>query len=135
MDLDTPIALVSGHGAFINGHLMQPAQALSALRASPHLTCHTGFLVERLGFAAAARKTELRSVYEQKHFDVAELFAFVCPALMAVPTPAGLARVLSLKSSATLPDIASELLRRLADPRYPLVRETAENATFLARAN
>ncbi len=135
MDLETPVALVTGHGAVIDGKLMQPAAALQALRARPHLTCHTGFLVERLGFAANAKKADLRNVYEQKHFDVTELFAFVCPALMAVPTPAGLARVLGLKPSSVLSDIAEELLRRLCDPRYPLIRETAENATFLARAN
>ena len=35
----------------------------------------------------------------------------------------------------TLRLIADDLLQRLANQHYPLIRETAENATFLARAN
>ena len=29
----------------------------------------------------------VRAALEQRHFDVAELFAFICPARFAVPTP------------------------------------------------
>ncbi len=126
--------ILSGHGATINGAQFAPAEALRALTEQPHLTCHSGFLIERLGFAAGAKRSEVRAALEQKHCDVAELFAFTCPAQMAVPTPKGLARALLLDSDG-LTFIADELLRRLADPRYPLIRETAEVATFLARAN
>ena len=54
----------------------------------------------RLGFAAGVNRAELRAAQEQKHFDVAELFAFVCPAREAVPTPRGLARALGLAMEA-----------------------------------
>ncbi|MCA0433784.1 MAG: ATP-dependent DNA helicase [Proteobacteria bacterium] len=135
MDSHLPTALPAGYGAILAGIPRDPAGALADLAAQPHLTCHSGFLIERLAFAAGARRSDVRAAYEQKHFDIAELFAFTCPAQMAVPTPHGLARVLSLPREASLHDIAGELLRRLSDPRYPLLRETAENATFLARAN
>jgi ATP-dependent DNA helicase DinG len=108
------------------------------LAEGPHLTCHSGFLIERLGFAAGAKRSEVRAALEQKHCDVAELFAFTCPAQQAVPTPKGLARALGLAAGddgEALLRVRDELLRRLASPAYPLLRETAEVATFLARAN
>ena len=86
-----------------------------------------------------ANRAAIRAAREQRHFDVAELFAFVCPARFATPTPAGLARSLALEpddsDAETLTLIADDLLQRLANRHYPLIRETAENATFLARAN
>ncbi|WP_373505878.1 helicase C-terminal domain-containing protein, partial [Aestuariivirga sp.] len=76
---------------------------------------------------------------DQRHFDVAELFAFTCPARFATPTPTGFARSLALEPGAsdeeTIHLIAEDLLQRLANRHYPLLRETAENANFLARAN
>ncbi|MFO1034018.1 MAG: ATP-dependent DNA helicase [Hyphomicrobiales bacterium] len=133
-----PSAVSSGHGAILDGVALGPAAALAALAAGPHLVCHAGFLIERLGFAAGAKRGDIRAALEQKHFDVAELFAFVCPAQQAVPTPRGLARALGLSAAtdeAALLAVRQELLRRLSDARYPLLRETAEVATFLARAN
>ncbi len=95
MELDHPTAIGTGLGAALNGEVLLPAQALTRLVASPYLTCHTGFLVERLGQAAGSARKDVRAALEQRHFDVAELFAFVCPALTAVPTPRGLARILA----------------------------------------
>ena len=126
-------------GAVISGEMREPAEALAHLAERPHLVCHATFLIERLGFAAGAPRGAVRAAREQRHCDVAELFAFVCPARFATPTPAGLARSLALEpgadDSTTLRLIAGDLLRRLGNRHYPLLRETAENATFLARAN
>jgi ATP-dependent DNA helicase DinG len=129
-----PIVILAGHGALVNGVAVGPAEALSVLAAQQSLTCHSGFLIGRLGFAAGAKRAEVRAALEQKHCDVAELFAFACPAQVAVPTAKGLARALSIDSD-DLRNIADELLRRLSSPLFPLLRETAETATFLARAN
>ena len=133
-----PAMVAAGHGALRAGQRLTAAAALRALAEVPHLTCHSGFLIERLGQSANAKRADIRAALEQKHFDVAELFAFACPAQQAVPTPRGLARALMLAAESDAEAIAAvrdHLLARLADPRYPLLRETAETATFLARTN
>ena len=139
MDSQFLTAVASGMGAVIGGEPMEPAHALAALAARPHLICHSAFLIERLGLAAQASRAEIRAARDQRHYDVAELFAFTCPARFATPTPTGFARSLALEpgrdDSETLRLIADDLLARLANKHYPLLRETAENATFLARAN
>ena len=122
-----------------DGRVLAAASGLAALAAEPHLLCHSAFIAERLGQVAGAHRAEIRAAREQKHLDVAELFAFVCPARFATPTPSGLARSLALEPAAseteTLQLVADDLLARLANRHYPLVREAAEVATFLARAN
>ena len=139
MDSKLPVAVMSGMGAIISGERIAAGEALTRLAQQPHLVCHAAFLVERLGLAAGANRAAIRAAREQRHCDVAELFAFVCPARFATPTPAGLARSLALQpddsDAETLTLIADDLLQRLANRHYPLIRETAETATFLARAN
>ncbi len=139
MDSALPTAVGSGMGAVISGGMVEPGAALARLAAEPHLVCHATFLIERLGFAAGAPRSAIRAAREQRHFDVAELFAFVCPARFATPTPTGFARSLALEPGAsdsdTLRLAAEDLLQRLANRHYPLLRESAENANFLARAN
>ena len=139
MDSLPSTAVASGMGAVIGGEPMDPSRALAALAARPHLICHSAFFIERLGIATQAPRASVRAAREQRHFDVAELFAFVCPARFATPTPAGLARSLAMDPAEdeedTLRLIAQDLLSRLAGKHYPLIRETAENASFLARAN
>ena len=139
MDSKLPVAVMSGMGAIISGERVAAGEALTRLAQQPHLVCHAAFLVERLGLAAGANRAAIRAAREQRHCDVAELFAFVCPARFATPTPAGLARSLALQpddsDAETLTLIADDLLQRLANRHYPLIRETAETATFLARAN
>lgn len=138
-----PAAIGSGLGAQISNELenetLAPGPALHALARLPHLTCHTGFLTERLAQAAGHGRKEARAAQHQNHKDVAELFAFVCPAQTAVPTPRGLARALMVDvadtETETLRHVAEDLLQRLANPRYPLLRETAEHANVLARAS
>jgi ATP-dependent DNA helicase DinG len=139
MDSKPPVAVMSGMGAIISGERVAAGEALTRLAQQPHLVCHAAFLVERLGLAAGANRAAIRAAREQRHCDVAELFAFACPARFATPTPAGLARSLALQpddsDAETLTLIADDLLQRLANRHYPLIRETAETATFLARAN
>ena len=139
MDSALPTAVGSGMGAVISGGMVEPGAALARLAAEPHLVCHATFLIERLGFAAGAPRSAIRAAREQRHFDVAELFAFVYPARFATPTPTGFARSLALEPGAsdsdTLRLAAEDLLQRLANRHYPLARESAENANFLARAN
>lgn len=138
--LTAPVAVLDGVALKLgNGKRLEAGEALTHLIREPHLLCHSAFIVERLGIAAEAPRTVIRQAREQKHLDLAELFAFVCPARAVTPTPKGLARSLHLEASGEetelLRALAQDLLGRLASPNYPLLRETAEIATFLARAN
>lgn len=137
---DTPAAALAGVALAVAPSVGVSARdGIARLAATPHLVCHAAFLAERLGFAAAAPRAAIRAAREQKHFDVAELFVFVCPARQATPTPSGLARSLALDPGeddlATLRLVADDLMQRLANRHYPAIRETAETASFLARAN
>jgi len=135
-----PVAVLDGIALKLGpDKRVEAAEALTHLIREPHLLCHSAFVIERLGFAAEAPRAVIRQAREQKHVDVAELFAFVCPARFATPTPKGIARALGLdpetEETELLRAIADDLIARLTSPNYPLLRETAENATFLARAN
>jgi ATP-dependent DNA helicase DinG len=138
-----PAAALSGvgllaetdHGAFA----LSAERALAELARAPHLLCHAAFIADRLALAGEMPRGMARAAREQRHFDVAELFAFVCPARFGIPTPRGLARSLGIESEgddlALLKAIADDLIARLARPAYPHLRETAETAAYLARAN
>jgi ATP-dependent DNA helicase DinG len=121
------------------GETLSAEEGLLRLGQAPHLVCHAAFLIERLANSSSAPRNAARAAREQKHFDVAELFAFVCPARFATPTPQGFARSLALDPEtsdiATLRLVAEDLLARLGNRHYPYIRETAENANYLARAN
>ena len=138
MDINFSTALANGQGALLNHTAVSPHAALMALSGQTHLLCHAGFLIARLAQAADAKPDLARTALGQRHLDVAELFAFVCPAQAAVPTPKGMARLLRIDMSdeaAALRSVAETLLHRLENPKQGLIRETAEHATFLARAN
>jgi ATP-dependent DNA helicase DinG len=134
-----PAALVSGLGAVVAGEKLGAAAALARLSALPHLVCHASFLIDRLAASSAAPRSLSRAAKDKRHYDVAELFAFVVPARVATPTPAGFARSLSLPKADTETDtllsVVDDLLARLSNRNYPLLREAAEAANFLARAN
>ena len=134
-----PTAVPAALGAVLGGDAMGAASALARMAAAPHLICHSAFFIERLAQQAGATKSLMRSAREQKHFDVAELFAFVAPAHVATPTPSGLARSLGVARGAdeseTLKAVAEDLLRRLSSSNYPFLREAAEGAYFLGRSN
>ena len=69
MDSNLRTAVASGMGAVIGGEPMEPAHALAALAATPHLICHSAFFIERLGVAAQAPRASVRAAREQRHFD------------------------------------------------------------------
>lgn len=134
-----PTALGLGIGAVIAGEKLGAAVALARLSALPHLVCHSAFLIDRLAAQAAAPRSLIRSAKDIRHFDVAELFAFVVPARVATPTPTGFARALAVEvadhESETLLAVVNDLLSRIANRNYPLLREAAETANFLARTH
>jgi ATP-dependent DNA helicase DinG len=134
MLFDVPTCEVAGLGALIDGAALSPRVALQRLGERPHLLCHAGFLIARLAQAGDVSADLSRAALSQRHLDVAELFAFVCPARNAVPTVKGLARAVSAQTD-SLQHVAEALLLKLQNPKQALLRETAENATFLARAN
>ncbi|MGB8313252.1 MAG: ATP-dependent DNA helicase [Aestuariivirga sp.] len=133
------VAVLAGVELITQMGRLAAADGLALLGQRPFLICHAAFLVDRMAFAAGASKAAVRAAREQKHLDVAELFAFVCPARMATPTPSGFARSLALdplgNDLETLRLVADELLARLDNRHYPAPREAAEIATYLARAN
>ncbi len=109
-------AIVAGYGraAVLTGDgellVLPMAEAASLIAADlPPLVVHAPATLRRLGLA------------DLPCLDLLQLFAFVLPARPVPPTPAGLAAALDLRvprtmedAAAALPDIAAELLRRLA---------------------
>ena len=140
MAANWPVAVLRGISLCTSeGETLAAEEGLVRLGERPHLVCHAAFLVERLAHSSSAPRAAARAAREQKHFDVAELFAFVCPARFATPTPLGIARSLALEPGAldidTLRLVAEDLIGRLSNRHYPHIRETAETANYLARAN
>ena len=121
-------------GIVISGQEMSPFEGISALSRAPHLICHAAYVIDRLGFAGGVSRGAIAQAREIRHFDVAELFAFAAPAVVATPTAQGFSKALGL-AEAGLVAIAHALLERLSKPTYPNLRETAELAGFLARSN
>src|SRR5262245_42538996 len=110
--LTAPVAVLDGVALRLaNGKRLEADEALTHLIREPHLLCHAAFIIERLGFAAEAPRAIIRQAREQRHFDLVELFAFICPARFATPTPKGLARSLHLDASGD----ETDLLRRIAE--------------------
>ena len=116
---------------------MKPAAALKELGDRAHVVCHAGYLVNRLALAAQVPQGVVRTAREQAHLDVCELFAFVAPAVMAVPTPRGLSAALGLETNLPDPDLiltlSQTLLDRVAQKNYPNSHETFQVAQFLDR--
>jgi len=101
-------------------------EAISRAAETPHLLLNAPLVGQRLGYP------------DLSGLDLLELFAFLHPARFAVPTPAGLGRVLGLEppanqaeAAASLQRIAERLLAVLADPDW-VEREGAwtSNATL-----
>ncbi len=134
---DLPVMMLSGARALGLGGEVAPREALDHLPRQPHLVCHAGFLINRLGLAARANAQLVKAAAETEHFDLAELFAFVHPARFTLPTPEGLARSLAidpLPGAELLPALAECLLGALSQKAYPNGRETAAIATHLMSA-
>ena len=142
-----PVAALSGVSACMSApdgevELMAADETLARLTETPHLMCHAPFLVRRLSVVAHADRARQKAALAPRHLDVAELYAFVRPAQFALPTPVGLARAvgipaveLEMDPVQLLPRVAMALLGELASKNYPLRRETAQIATFLAATN
>jgi len=141
--LPAPALVAEGIGAVVaepgGGHEPCTAEeALDRLAARPHLVCHAVHLIERLVHAADQGKAH-PAAYGQRHFDVAELFAFARPAVMASPTIRGFAAALGLAGEdgeiVLMTRVVAALLDGLGSPHLSAPRETLEVATFLQRSN
>ncbi len=141
---DVPAAVIDGAGLRVGtmggqDERLAAGPAISALAGRPHLVCHAVYLAGRLALAHGGRRNGSSQALAQRHFDLAELFAFAAPATIAVPTPDGFARALGLRPGPdpldTMFEVARELLGQLASPTYPRLRETAQAAHFLHRTN
>src|SRR3954465_6353220 len=88
-------------------------EAIARAAETPHIILNAPLVGQRLGYP------------ELSGLDLLELFAFLHPALFAVPTPSGLGRALGLEppaseaeTAASLRHIADKLLGILADPEW-----------------
>ncbi|MBA3835004.1 MAG: ATP-dependent DNA helicase, partial [Sphingomonas sp.] len=88
-------------------------EAIARAAETPHIILNAPLVGQRLGYA------------ELSGLDLLELFAFIHPARFAVPTPAGLSRLVGLErpeseveAAGALQEIASRLLHRLTDPEW-----------------
>ena len=66
---------------------LEAGTALERLARAPHLVCHAGYLVDRLALVAEAPRALAAQAREQRHLDLAELFAFAAPAVVTSATP------------------------------------------------
>ncbi|MEM7424797.1 MAG: ATP-dependent DNA helicase [Pseudomonadota bacterium] len=142
-----PVMVLSGVSALIapaggETESVDATSALERLSSQPHLVCHSAFLVRRLAFVCNAGSERQRACLEQRHLDLAELFAFVLPATFGLPTPDGLARALgfpagerNMEPTGLLRRCARSLLGQQIGPHYRNIRETAQMASFLERTN
>ena len=111
-------------------------EGLRLLSGHPHLVCHAPYLLERLGHIAEGGRASSRGARAIVHFDAVELFAFVCPAQFAVPTPQGLARVLGVRvddDAEALGLVVQDLLSRLGRARSDR-KQTIDLARLLERS-
>lgn len=88
-------------------------EAIARAAETPHILLNAPLVGQRLGYA------------ELSGLDLLELFAFVHPARFAVPTPAGLSRLVGIEpaageaeAAAVLQAIAARLLDTLGDPDW-----------------
>lgn len=113
--------------------------AIEALTERPLMVCHRRFTARRAAGAAGRRGAATGKSLYAGLFDVLELFAFVRPAQFCVPTPAGLAKQVSLaepthpeEAALTLHLVAKALLSELEHSNYPDREETIRMAKALA---
>src|ERR687885_14537 len=88
-------------------------EAIARAAETPHIILNAPLVGQRLGYP------------ELSGIDLLELFAFIHPARFAVPTAAGLSRILGLEppesdavAAGALQAIAGRLLATLADPEW-----------------
>ena len=134
-----PAMIPHGAGALLlaNGERRAlPADtALRRLMQAPHLVCHAPMLFDRLRHQATGQAPPPRPA---THFDLAELFAFACPAVSTPPLPSTFGKVLGLALAdddpAALPQLARALLARLASKDLPARDQAVRLAAMLEKA-
>ncbi len=134
-----PVMIPHGSGALrmdrADAQALSAADALLHLAGQPHLVCHATMLSARLRRAARRVPAEALLV---RHFDIAELFAFACPASLAPPLPQAFAAALGLAGLPSGPEglrhLAGALLARVADKGLPHPAQALELAAFLQGA-
>ncbi len=120
--------------------MLNAAQALQRLQQQPHLLCHAPMLLARLGRIATGQPATSAATPASgaRHYDVAELFAFVMPAVAVPPLVSRFGAVLGLMldddDPRTLHTLAEALLQRLAAREAPAPDQAAQLARMLARA-
>jgi ATP-dependent DNA helicase DinG len=137
---ELPAMVAAGTGARLQAGMecsvedISARQALMALAAEPHLVCHAGMLARRvaLSLGDARAGDQVRGV---RHWDVAELFAFVLPAAVAPPLPSAIGRLLGLMVAdddpAALRLLAEALLAHVASKDFANPRQALHLATYL----
>ena len=132
-----PAMVMDGAGARVltneGEQTLEAAAALKRLAGTTHLVCHATMLTERLRHVAENRT----AMPSRHHLDVAELFAFVLPAVAVPPLPSGFGAALGLKlrddDPASLHALAQALLQRLAEGACPAPQQALALAGGLAR--
>ena len=116
-----PVAVIDGIDAIIYGadgvpRRLDASTAINALSEQPHLLCHAAYLTSRIGVVSAAGDSLVTAARAQRHLDIAELFAFVLPAVMATPTADSFARAMGQMPAedqvTTIRNVAAALLSR-----------------------
>jgi len=90
-----PVLVTDGRGARVKRvddtrETIDAATALSRLIEHPHIICHSAFTLNRLVRIAKASQNQFQSARNQRHLDIAELYAFCFPSRFAAPTPSGI---------------------------------------------
>ena len=110
--------------------------ALLHLAERPHVVCHAAHLTGRLALAAGRKGAGAAAM--TRHFDIAELFAFVLPASLAPPLPEAFAAALGMTEGFEGPEglraIAARLLAHVADKDFVQPVQALELAVFLQGA-
>ncbi len=124
------LLLTDGATRILSAH-----DALARLNRAPHLVCHAPMLFDRLRHQAGACMAPPRPAM---HYDLAELFAFACPAMSAPPLPSAFGAIPGLALAdddpAALPMLAEALLARLASKELPARDQAIRLAAMLDKA-
>ncbi len=117
--------------------IISAGDALTALSKTQHIICHAAFTLSRLILAARAGDQQARLATGPAHLDLAELYAFIRPAQMGLPTPSGFAKVLGLEETRAdlLQAIAETLVSELRTLDRTRLRETGHIASHLQASN
>ncbi len=134
-----PVMIPHGAGALLltggKTQALEAPEALQRLTQAPHLVCHALMLFDRLRHQAGGQAAPPRP---GTHFELAELFAFACPAVSAPPLPSTFGAALGLDLAdddpAALPTLTQALLSHLAGPEVVARDQALKLAAMLEKA-